>query len=84
MMTIMSFRVDFRFIHFVLIPSAGKTGIWSCRNNRSGEELGRVQWYGAWRQYCYFPTEPAVYSAGCLQDIDNFIKRIGGEKYDKP
>lgn len=62
-----------KYIHFVLTAQKPKTSVWSCRNNRSGEELGVIKWYGPWRQYCYFPTVQAVYSAGCLDDIARFL-----------
>lgn len=67
----------YQYIHFVKIAQRPKTAVWSCRNNISQEELGQVRWYPAWRQYCYFPTAQAVYSAGCLADIKEFIEQAG-------
>ena len=67
----------FKYISFKKIEDKAKTSVWSCRNNKSGSELGVVKWYGPWRQYCYFPTVQAVYSAGCLEDIKVFIKQVG-------
>ncbi len=66
---------DYKYLAFQeLIRVEGrKTAVYSCRNKRSGEELGQIRWYGAWRQYCYFPTVQAVYSAGCLRDIAGFM-----------
>lgn len=66
----------YRFIHFVEIERKAKTSVFSCRNNRSGEELGQVRWYPAWRRYCYFPTVQAIYSAGCLADIQHFMEAV--------
>ena len=57
-------------------PAGRKTGIYSCRNLNSNNELGEVRWHNHWRQYCYFPTVQAVYSAGCLKDITDFIRRL--------
>jgi len=71
-------KTQYQFINFVKIPSTGITSKWSCANNRSGDELGEIKWYGAWRQYCYFPTVCAVYSRGCLQDINDFIGQLRG------
>ncbi len=53
-----------------------KTSSWECKNIRSGTMLGVVKWYGSWRQYCYFPTVQAVYSAGCLKDIADFLEQL--------
>ncbi|KKM63866.1 hypothetical protein LCGC14_1507120, partial [marine sediment metagenome] len=44
---------QFEYIHFVETGRKTKTVVWSCRNNRSNEELGEVRWHSAWRQYCY-------------------------------
>ncbi len=66
-------KTRYEFIHFVKIADKPKTSVWSCRNNRSGDELGVVRFYPAWRSYTYFPTVEGVYSAGCLSDIIEFI-----------
>ncbi len=68
----------FKFIHFVEIEQKPKTKVYSCRNNRSGDELGVVKWYPGWRQYCFFPDELAslVFNAGCLADIITFMKQL--------
>ena len=72
--------MKYEFIHFELIEQKPKAGVYACRNNRSGEPLGVVKWYPAWRQYCYFPTVQAVYSHGCLEDIQKFIVHVNSEK----
>ena len=69
-------KARFKHINFQIIEEKPKTKVWSCRNNRSGEELGQVKWYGAWRQYCYFPTCPAIYSVSCFEDVNHFIKQL--------
>lgn len=69
-------KTRYEFIHFERLPAKGVTSLWACCNNRSGDELGRVGWYGAWRQYCFEPTGPAVYSSGCLADIKDFVDAL--------
>jgi hypothetical protein len=69
-------KTEYEFIHFIKTDQKKITSVWSVRNNRSKEELGIVKWYPAWRQYSYFPTVQAVYSAGCLMDIIDFIKQL--------
>lgn len=63
----------YEYIHFVKVEQREKTAVWSCRNNKSGDELGIVKWHGPWRAYCFFPSGPAVYSAGCLIDLAEFM-----------
>ena len=66
-------NTKYQYVHFVKVADKPKTSVWTCRNNRTGGELGRVRWYGPWRQYCYFPVAQAVYSEGCLKDICSFL-----------
>ncbi len=65
---------EYKYIHFYKLADNSKTSIWSCRNNKTNTELGKISWCPAWRQYCYYPNCEAVYSAGCLDDISDFIK----------
>jgi hypothetical protein len=51
---------------------SGKTQVYNVTNNRSGDLLGRISWYGPWRQYVFMP-EPSLYSHGCLEDLADFL-----------
>ena len=46
-----------KYIKIVEVPHSGKTRgfeVW----NKSGDYLiGEIEWYGAWRQYCFFPCK---------------------------
>lgn len=52
-----------------------KTSEWSVWNHSYGERLGKIAWYGPWRQYCFFGGE-LVFSAGCLSDIAQMCNRL--------
>ena len=39
-----------------------------------------MRWYGAWRQYCFFPYPETVFSAGCLKDVQEFIEALMAER----
>jgi len=69
-------RTDYKYLLFTPTPSTGKTSRWECKNKNSLAVLGVIKWHCGWRQYCYFPSCPAVYSAGCLDDISDFIKQL--------
>ena len=73
-------KTEYKYIHFVKIQDKSKTSVWSCQNNQGYAELGKVKWYSAWRQYCYFPKVQAVYSAGCFADIIDFVNQLNKEK----
>jgi len=51
-------------------------------NKSQGVRLAVIKWYGAWRQYCFFPSPDAetVWNAGCLTDVQDFLKRLKEEK----
>jgi hypothetical protein len=53
-----------------------KTQDWNVLNNKSGTPIGRIRWYGPWRQYCFFPLGDSVWSAGCLEDVQTAIRAI--------
>jgi hypothetical protein len=73
-----SVKTEFEYLRFVELPRKPerRTGNYSCQNRSSSQELGKVMWHGPWRQYCYFPTVQAVYSAGCLRDMAEFLEGL--------
>ena len=73
-------KTRYKYIHFTKITDKPKTSEWACRNNKSGAVLGHVRWQIGWRQYIYEPITEAIYSAGCLLDIADFIKTLKAEK----
>lgn len=64
-----------RYIEFIHIEDKPKTSVWSCRNIKSGDELGQILWYAPWRQYCYVPVTQGVYNKDCLESIVDFIEK---------
>lgn len=51
-----------------------KTATWLVHANE-GIELGIIEW-GPWRQYNFIPSANTTFSAGCLDDIAAFLKRV--------
>jgi len=78
-------KTEFEYIHFVQVPKGpgAKTSSWECRNTKHGDLLGHVCWYGRWRQYCYFSHGETVLNAGCLRDIQAFLKVSNVQHYAK-
>lgn len=68
----MSIYIEFHEIK--MIDSTGKTKIWNVLQKRSGSTLGKIKWYGPWRQYCFFPVVGTVFNKTCMDDIGRFIK----------
>lgn len=55
---------------------SGKTQRYVVTANRTGDVLGRISWFGRWRQYVFFPEPATVFNVGCMADISSFIKDL--------
>ena len=51
--------------------------VYICRNNRSGDVLGGVEYYQSWRRYVFEGKQGAVFDTSCLADIIDFMKQLG-------
>jgi hypothetical protein len=59
----------------------GKTNSFEVEtNNKLKIKLGHIKWHCPWRQYCYFPYSCTLYSVGCMDDINSFIKELMEER----
>ncbi len=65
-----------RYIEFDKIGDTGKTEIWNILSKSSEFILGRISWYGPWRQYCFFPSPNSVFNNTCMAEIIEFIKEL--------
>lgn len=63
-----------KYIDFELMDSTGKTKRWQVVTADRTHQLGSVHWYGAWRQYCFFPIQQTVFERQCLRDIADFCE----------
>lgn len=53
-----------------------KTPIYIIKNINNDFQLGVIKWWGAWRQYCFFPEGNTVFNVECLNDITDYIKDL--------
>jgi len=60
--------VEYEYINFKLAAEGKKTNVYHCHSNRNESILGFVRWYGAWRQYCFYPEPETIFNKGCLND----------------
>jgi hypothetical protein len=44
--------------------------------------LGAIKWYGAWRQYTFYPEPDTIWiwNKECLKDIINYINNLMQER----
>jgi hypothetical protein len=53
-----------------------KTRIYILYEKSSGAILGGLRWFGAWRGYCFFPNENAVFDGGCLTQLKEWLNDL--------
>ena len=53
----------------VPMPQDRKTAVVDVVNRNSDVPIGRLAWYGAWRQYTFFPGPDTTFNSDCLNDI---------------
>lgn len=56
-----------------------KTSIYDIIGKSNDDMLGYIKWHGSWRQYCFFPASNTFWSLGCLEDIKDYLKKLGGK-----
>ena len=67
-----------KYLAFHLLERKPKTEVYDVVSKRNGFSLGTIKWYGAWRQYAFFPTKDTVFNSECLKDIRAFIDGLMG------
>ena len=53
-----------------------RTDVYTVISRQSGFKLGEIKWYGAWRQYAFFPCGETIWNKTCLADIQKFLEEI--------
>jgi len=53
-----------------------KTKIYLVHSRYDGFILGRIAWYGGWRQYVFQPDTDTIWSDDCLQELTDFLKQL--------
>jgi len=69
-----------KYIKFKLEEEKPKTKVYAVASKSTGDGLGRIKWYGPWRQYCFFPFGDTTWSKGCLNEINDFISTLMDER----
>ena len=68
------------YLIFRQVPTPGKTQVWHVLSKRSGDLLGTIKWYGAWRQYTFFPSPDTIFNVECMASIMNVIAHLMNER----
>ena len=73
-----------KYLKFIVIRFKPKTMVIAVVSRSSDEELGRIEWYCAWRQYCFMPHSNTIWNNNCLVDVQNFITALMIKRKPKP
>ena len=73
-----------KYLKFVVMRFKPKTMVIAVVSKSSDEELGRIEWYCAWRQYCFMPYGNTIWNNNCLIDVQNFITALMIKHRPKP
>lgn len=71
--------LKYKFIHFTKCDT--KPFVYACRNNRSGDVLGFILYYPAWRQHVIEFTQNSIFNNECLQNIAEFLGELNDGKH---
>lgn len=56
-----------KYLSFERVDNPGrKTMVWNVISQSSEIVLGRIAWYGPWRQYCFYPSNGTIFNTDCL------------------
>jgi hypothetical protein len=71
-----------KYLDFIEVRDTGRTKTWAV-SSTSGAMLGRVVWYGPWRQYAFWPEAQTIFDTACLDDVSAFIAARMNERKRK-
>lgn len=60
-----------------------KTKVVDVISVRSGARLGQIKWWGAWRQYTFFPEPETVWNPACLDAVNSALVALMAERRAK-
>ena len=72
-------EVESHYIEFQLCGQTAKTEKWQVLNKKHQTILGRIEWYWAWTQYCFFPSPNCIFNITCLEDISKALKQLNSQ-----
>jgi hypothetical protein len=60
---------------------SGKTFVVDILSTSSGARLGRIKWYGPWRQYVFYPAgDDVLFNVGCLTVLGAYLNHLNKRK----
>lgn len=72
-----------KYLEFKQVPYNGKTKRFEVISKNHGYSLGRISWYGNWRQYIFSPVFETIWNKDCLKDIQDFLQKLMNDWKDE-
>ena len=71
---------EFIYVEKIELPKR-KTPIYKLFSmSNSDIKLGEIKWFGAWRQYCFYPEGNTIFDRKCLTYINSFLEEVNKKK----
>lgn len=71
---------EFIYVEKLELPKR-KTPIYKLFSMSNNDiKLGEIKWFGAWRQYCFYPEGNTIFDRKCLTYINNFLEEVNKKK----
>lgn len=79
-------RLETKWLRFQLQPQPPqrKTSRWTVYAVEGDVALGRIEWYGAWRQYVFYPESDCLFNRTCLRDLAQFLDDAMAQRAVRP
>jgi len=61
------------YLRFELVKKKPKTKEYRITNQKTGDELGIINWYSSWRQYVFEPCIGTKWNYSCLEQVSKFL-----------
>lgn len=68
------------YLIFDEVEWSGKTKKVAVVSAQHGATLGWIKWYGAWRQYAFFPLADTIWNPDCLKAVNTMIQTLMAER----
>ena len=72
------FYKETKWLRFYIVDMKPKTLVLHVLNT-SDQFLGKIAWFGSWRQYVYESEDGIIYNDQCLRDIADVCTNLNDE-----
>lgn len=71
------------YIKFEVLEKKPRTNVYGIFSLSDESLLGKIYWYGPWRQYIFDPWKETIWNRGCLKQVLEFIQELMSQRTKK-